>query len=165
MASGAVVIRTEPRLQRALGGHLARGDALAVAFAYASEHRNRIMRMEHPIGYLFRLGQSKARTRNQAFFPWSFPDAIPDVETRPRTCAPLVVTGAVPSRVARARVRLDVSGDRRSAPHVGLHGGVSRELGTRTSARAARSCGLWVRSKTSWSISPRVAPRRSWHSR
>lgn len=77
------VIRTEPRLRRALAGHLARdavADALAEAFAYAWEHWDRILRMEHPIGYLFRVGQSKARTRKQAFLPWSSPDAIPDVE-------------------------------------------------------------------------------------
>ena len=38
------------------------------------------MRMEHPTGYLFRVGQSKARTRKQAFLPWSSADAVPDVE-------------------------------------------------------------------------------------
>ena len=77
------VTRTEPRLRRALAGHLARdsvGDALAEAFAYAWEHRDRIMGMEHPSGYLFRVGQSKARTRKQGFLPWSSADAIPDVE-------------------------------------------------------------------------------------
>jgi DNA-directed RNA polymerase specialized sigma24 family protein len=77
------VIRTEPGLRRALSGHLARdavGDALAEAFAYAWEHRARVMRMEHPTGYLFRVGQSKARTRKQAFLPWSSADAIPEVE-------------------------------------------------------------------------------------
>jgi DNA-directed RNA polymerase specialized sigma24 family protein len=77
------VIRTEPRLRRALAGHLARdavADALAEAFAYAWEHRDRIMRMEHPTGYLFRVAQSKARTRKQAFLPWSTADALPDVE-------------------------------------------------------------------------------------
>jgi DNA-directed RNA polymerase specialized sigma24 family protein len=38
------------------------------------------MRMEHPTAYLFRVGQSKARTRKQAFLPWSPADSIPDVE-------------------------------------------------------------------------------------
>ena len=77
------VIRTEPRLRRALSGHLARdsiGDALGEAFAYAWEHRERVMRMEHPAGYLFRVGQSKVRVRKQGFMPWSTFDAIPDVE-------------------------------------------------------------------------------------
>ena len=38
------------------------------------------MRLEHPTGYLFRVAQSKARTRKQGFLPWSSADAIPDVE-------------------------------------------------------------------------------------
>ena len=50
------------------------------AFAYAWEHRARIMRMEHPTGYLFRVAQSKARIRKQGFLPWSSADTIPDVE-------------------------------------------------------------------------------------
>jgi DNA-directed RNA polymerase specialized sigma24 family protein len=77
------VIRTEPRLRRALAGHLARdavADALAEAFAYAWEHWDRVMRMEHPTGYLFRVGQSKARTRKQGFLPWSPGADLPDVE-------------------------------------------------------------------------------------
>jgi DNA-directed RNA polymerase specialized sigma24 family protein len=77
------VIRTEPRLRRALTAYLARdsvGDALAEAFAYAWEHWDQVMRLEHPTGYLFRVAQSKARTRKQGFLPWSSPDAIPDVE-------------------------------------------------------------------------------------
>jgi DNA-directed RNA polymerase specialized sigma24 family protein len=77
------VTSTEPRLRRALAGCLARDavpDALAEAFAYAWEHRDRIMRMEHPTGYLFRVGRSKARTRKQGFLPWSSSNAIPDVE-------------------------------------------------------------------------------------
>ena len=77
------VMRTEPGLRRALAGCLARdavGDALAEAFAYAWEHRDRVMRMEHPRGYLFRVGQSKARRRKHGFLPWSSLDAMPDVE-------------------------------------------------------------------------------------
>src|SRR5690242_1244478 len=57
---------TEPGLRRALSGHLAReavADALAEAFAYAWEHWDRVMHLEHPTGYLFRVAQSKARIR------------------------------------------------------------------------------------------------------
>ena len=77
------VLQTEPRLRRALAGYLARdsvADALAEAFAFAWEHRDRIMRLEHPTGYLFRVAQSKARTRKQGFLPWSSTGGIPDVE-------------------------------------------------------------------------------------
>jgi DNA-directed RNA polymerase specialized sigma24 family protein len=77
------VIRIEPGLRRALTGCLSRdavGDALAEAFAYAWEHRDRITRMEHPTGYLFRVARSKTRSRKQGFLPWSSGDAAPDVE-------------------------------------------------------------------------------------
>ena len=77
------VIRTEPELRRALSGHLPReavSDALAEAFAYAWEHRNRIMRLEYPTGYLFRVAQSKARIRKQGYLPLSSVDATPNVE-------------------------------------------------------------------------------------
>lgn len=77
------VIRTEPRLRRALVGHLARdslGDALAEAFAYAWEHQDRILRMENPAGYLFRVAQSKTRTRKQGFLQRPSTEAMPDVE-------------------------------------------------------------------------------------
>jgi DNA-directed RNA polymerase specialized sigma24 family protein len=77
------VIRTEPGLRRALAGCLAHdavGDALAEAFAYAWEHRDRVLRMEHPAGYLFRVAQSKTRVRKQGFLPWSCRDTTPDVE-------------------------------------------------------------------------------------
>jgi DNA-directed RNA polymerase specialized sigma24 family protein len=74
---------TEPGLRRALTGHLAPdavADALAEAFAYAWEHWDRVMQLEHPTGYLFRVAQSKVRIRKQGFLPWSSPDAMPDVE-------------------------------------------------------------------------------------
>jgi len=74
---------TEPGLRRALTGHLAReavADALAEAFAYAWEHWDRVMGLEHPTGYLFRVAQSKVRIRKQGFLPWSSRDATPDVE-------------------------------------------------------------------------------------
>jgi DNA-directed RNA polymerase specialized sigma24 family protein len=74
---------TEPGLRRALTGHLAReavADALAEAFAYAWEHWDRVIQMEHPTGYLFRVAQSKVRIRKQGFLPWSSPDRTPDVE-------------------------------------------------------------------------------------
>jgi DNA-directed RNA polymerase specialized sigma24 family protein len=77
------VLTMEPGLRRALAAFLARdavGDALAEAFAYAWEHRDRVMRLEHPKGYLFRVAQSKARTRKQGFLPWSSADTTPDVE-------------------------------------------------------------------------------------
>ena len=62
------VREVEPRLRRALTGHLDRAqvpDALADAFAYAWQHRERVMAMDNPSGYLYRVAQSKSRARRQ----------------------------------------------------------------------------------------------------
>lgn len=62
----------EPRLRRALIG--ARGsldgrDATAEAFAYAWEHWQEVRVMTNPMGYLFRVGQSRTRPRKVAPLP------------------------------------------------------------------------------------------------
>ena len=54
----------ERRLSHALAmayGPEAGCEAAADAFAYAWEHWERIRTMENPAGYIFRVGQSKAR--------------------------------------------------------------------------------------------------------
>ena len=78
-----LVRRIEPDLRRALAGHLPRdaiADALAEAFAYAWQHRERIMKMENPTGYLYRVAQSRSRSRRQGFLPWDTDTRVPDVE-------------------------------------------------------------------------------------
>jgi DNA-directed RNA polymerase specialized sigma24 family protein len=62
------VTEAAPRLQRAFvaaygseRGH----EAAAEALGYAWEHWKRIARMENPIGYLFRVGQSRTRPRKR----------------------------------------------------------------------------------------------------
>ena len=62
----------EPRLRRALIG--ARGpldgrDATAEALAYAWEHWETVKAMENPIGYLYRVGQSRTRLRRAVRVP------------------------------------------------------------------------------------------------
>jgi DNA-directed RNA polymerase specialized sigma24 family protein len=77
------VRQIEPGLRRALAGHLDRErapDALAEAFAYAWQHRERVMAMENPSGYLFRVAQSKSRTRRHGWQPWTEDRDVPDVE-------------------------------------------------------------------------------------
>ena len=56
----------EPRLRRALIG--ARGidataDAVAEALAYAFANWSEVRMMDNPVGYLYRVGQSKSRPR------------------------------------------------------------------------------------------------------
>ena len=129
------VLTTEPGLRRALAGYMSRdavSDALAEAFAYAWEHRDRVMRLEHPTGYLFRVAQSKARIRKQGFLPWSPVDATPDIEPDLVARAHRLVALAVPGGVAGARMRMDLLRNRGSAPHDRVHRRLSRESGART---------------------------------
>jgi DNA-directed RNA polymerase specialized sigma24 family protein len=72
------------RLVRALAP--VRGDdaleGAAEALAYAWEHWSVIREMDNPVGYLYRVGQSRTRRRRAPLLPE--PDAIglPDVEPR-----------------------------------------------------------------------------------
>jgi DNA-directed RNA polymerase specialized sigma24 family protein len=62
------VPRAEPRLHRALvarfGWEQGR-EATAEALAYAWEHWGKVRRLENPVGYLFRVGQSRSRVRKK----------------------------------------------------------------------------------------------------
>jgi DNA-directed RNA polymerase specialized sigma24 family protein len=64
----AFVIDVEPRLRAALvalyGTEEGR-DATAEALAWAWEHWPRVMSIEHPAGFLFRVAQSRSRRRRQ----------------------------------------------------------------------------------------------------
>jgi DNA-directed RNA polymerase specialized sigma24 family protein len=63
----------EPRLRRALVASLGpeRGrDAVAEALAYAWEHWERVRGMDKPVGYLYRVGQTRSRSRRE---PVEFP--------------------------------------------------------------------------------------------
>lgn len=67
------VKNVEPQLRRALSGHLGSGevaDAVSEALTHAWEHRERVMAMANPVGYLYRVGQSKRRQRKQGFLRW-----------------------------------------------------------------------------------------------
>jgi DNA-directed RNA polymerase specialized sigma24 family protein len=72
-----------PRLRRALVGHVGpdtAADAAAEAMAYAWEHWEEVRMMQNPIGYLYRVGQSRSRGRKQGLLPAPDQVAIPDVE-------------------------------------------------------------------------------------
>ena len=77
------VRQVEPQLRQALSGHIAEGrvaDAVAEALGYAWEHRDRVLGMERPAGYLYRVAQSRSRRRKQGWLPWSGEDSMPDIE-------------------------------------------------------------------------------------
>lgn len=80
------VREVEPRLRRALtaarGSHLGR-DATAEALAYAWEHWDRVRGMENPVGYLYRVGQSRTRRRQRRHDPVSvMDDGLPEFDPR-----------------------------------------------------------------------------------
>ncbi len=79
------VRETEPRLKRALCVRfgIERGvEATADALAYGWEHWDRVRDMDNPAGYLYRVGQSRTRTRRmpRPTFPALPADASPWVE-------------------------------------------------------------------------------------
>jgi RNA polymerase sigma-70 factor (ECF subfamily) len=74
---------TETRLRRALVGHMPLDDvpdALAEAYAYGWEHWDRVSLMDNPVGYLFRVAQSKSRRRRAGALPAGAPAHLPEIE-------------------------------------------------------------------------------------
>jgi RNA polymerase sigma factor (sigma-70 family) len=81
-------VRTEPRLRAALtslyGAEMGR-EATAEAMAWAYEHWDRMQKLEHPVAYLYRVGQSRTRRlrriRRVAFAAPPAP-TMPEVDPR-----------------------------------------------------------------------------------
>lgn len=57
-------------------------EATAEALAWAWEHRDRLGAMENPVAYLYRVGQSRTRSRRRPELPRPEALALPDVEPR-----------------------------------------------------------------------------------
>ena len=79
----AFVADTYPRLARALVAAFGveRGqEAVAEAFAWGWEHRNELRVMANPLGYLYRVGQSRSRPRKRPSFPVPDASVLPWVE-------------------------------------------------------------------------------------
>jgi RNA polymerase sigma-70 factor (ECF subfamily) len=79
------VKETEPRFSYAFYaayGPEVGSDVTAEALAYAWQHWGRIRRMDNPAGYLYRVGQSKARWyhRPTVRFPEVPRSAVPEIE-------------------------------------------------------------------------------------
>jgi RNA polymerase sigma-70 factor (ECF subfamily) len=73
----------EPRLRRAyVGTHGTdrAADATAEALAFGWEHWERVRTMENPVGYLFRVGQSKTRPRRTPHLPAPTEVGEPDLD-------------------------------------------------------------------------------------
>lgn len=55
-------------------------DATAEALAWAWEHRDRLPAMDNPVGYLYRVGQSRTRARRRPALPAPASIGVPEVE-------------------------------------------------------------------------------------
>lgn len=77
------VREAEPKLRRAFAGALGTNlaaDAVAEALAWAWENRQRLASIDQPVAYLFRVGQSKTRSRKRPQLPPPDPGRIPHIE-------------------------------------------------------------------------------------
>ena len=81
-------VRVEPRLRAALtslyGADMGR-EATAEAMAWSFEHWDRMRSMEHPIAYLYRVGQTRTRRlrrRTKLTFAPELVSAAPEVDPR-----------------------------------------------------------------------------------
>jgi DNA-directed RNA polymerase specialized sigma24 family protein len=96
----AFFIEQETRLRRALvaayGGERGR-EAAAEALAFAWEHWDRVARMDKPLAYLFRVGQSRTRKHRT---PVIFAHAENDAEAFEPGLAPAVKTLSINQRTA-----------------------------------------------------------------
>jgi len=133
----SLVERIEPRLAVALaagyGPEVGR-EATRDALAYAWEHWAKVRAMENPAGYLFRVGQSKARRylrRGVSFPPVPSPE-LPHVE--PGLPAALdSLTSA--QRVAVVLIHAEGYSDREAAELMGIRRGTARKHSERAMAK------------------------------
>ncbi len=77
------VTEARPRLVRAFVERLGvegAADAAAEALAYAFENWDRVRGMDNPVGYLYRVGQSRSRMRRTPKLPMPGDVGLPDIE-------------------------------------------------------------------------------------
>ncbi len=92
----------EPRLRAALtalyGSDMGR-EATAEAIAWSFEHWDRVERLDHPVAYLYRVGQTRTRRLRRRWrpaFPLEPAPEVPDVDPR--------LAGALDGLAERQRV-------------------------------------------------------------
>lgn len=96
--------QVEPRLRRALVatyGQQAGREATADAFSWAWEHWHKLEKVANPVAYLYRVGQTRMRSKKQAIVfersihddPWIEPSlgaALTNLSERQRTAVVLI---------------------------------------------------------------------------
>ena len=123
MSFDAFLDQSGPALRAALiaaYGHQVGADAVAAAIAYGWEHWARVGKMNNPAGYLYRVGQTAAKSafRPQPFLPVPPPQELPEFEpgllpaleslTEPQRVSVLLVHALGYTQVEAAQL-LDVS--------------------------------------------------------
>lgn len=77
--------QVQPQLRRAYVGWCGvdrAGDATAEALAWAWEHFDELDELTNLVGYLYRVGQTRIRSRQQGLLPAPLPVGPPEVEPR-----------------------------------------------------------------------------------
>jgi DNA-directed RNA polymerase specialized sigma24 family protein len=90
----------EPRLRRAFVGTHGidrAADAAAEALAWGWEHREQLAEMQNPVGYLFRVGQSRTRPRRNPTLPPPAQVGEPEVDPE---LVPALLRLTLPQRTA-----------------------------------------------------------------
>ena len=119
-----------PRLVRAFvaqRGVEGAADAAAEAMAYAFEHWDRMREMANPVGYLYRVGQSRTRPRKPLRLPAPSAVGLPDIEP---ALVPALLELPETQRTAVwlvARLRLELRGGGRGHGHQHVDGGQPRQ--------------------------------------
>lgn len=140
----AFVAEIEPRLMRALigayGAEVGR-EAARDAIAYAWETRERIASMNNPVGYLYRVGQSRSRAyrRARVLFPDVPASGMPEVDPRlPGALARL----SHQQRAAVVLLYVEELSEREAAEAMGISRASVRKHAERGLARLRRAMGV-----------------------
>lgn len=143
-AFASFVEEAEPRLLRGLvgtyGPEVGR-EATRDALSYAWEHWDRVSGMDNPVGYLFRVGQSRSRAyrRDRIWFPEVPDHELPDVDPR----LPSALRRLSPKqRAAVVLLYVEQLGERQAADALDVSRATLRKHAERGLAKLRRELGV-----------------------
>lgn len=134
----------EPRLLRALvgtyGPEIGR-EATRDAISYAWENWERVSALENPVGYLYRVGQSRSRSylRERVLFPEVPDGGFPDLDPRLPSALGLL---SPRQRAAVVLLFVEELSEREAADAMGLSRGSVRKHADRGLAKLRKALGV-----------------------
>lgn len=137
------VSEAEPRLSRALiaaYGHEVGRDVTRDVLSYAWEHWSRLSTMENPVGYLYRVGQSRSRwyLRKRVVFHEIPEGDLPHVEPG----LPAALSGLSPKqRTALVLIHVEEMTEREAAGLMGISRGSVRRHAERGLEKLRKELG------------------------